>query len=500
MSKPQAASSEVRVRIAPSPTGEPHIGTAYTALVNIAFAKQHGGKFIIRVEDTDTSRTVADAERKIFESLAWLGMAWDEGADKGGPYGPYRQTERRDIYDKHIAQLLKDGHAFKCFCTPERLDTMRALQRKKGQSPKYDGTCLKLNAAEVAAKEKAGEKNVVRMKIPTSGECSWDDGVYGRVSIPWADVDMQVLTKSDGMPTYHLAHMVDDHLMKISHVLRGEEWISSTPKHLKLYEYFGWEPPAYIHLPVLRNLDRSKLSKRKSPTSIGWFERQGYLPEAVINFMGHFYVKSVEGDEEVMTVEEFYKKFDLTAVSKAGPVFDLAKLDWFNGRWLREKLDADAYLARVQTWAAHSLAGGLKLAQTRITRFSDLPDWISFLLKGDLRLAKQAFAPLKTDEKTTARILYHAHKVVDEVGDWQASEIWNAIKGLEAPLGLKARDITGPLYVAVTGSAQGLPLTDGMALLGRAMCRDRLRRARDLFDWQEFEVKTKAEEEHGDNA
>jgi glutamyl-tRNA synthetase len=490
----------VRVRIAPSPTGEPHIGTAYTALVNIAFAKQHGGKFIIRIEDTDTSRTVADAEKKIFESLKWLGMTWDEGPDVGGPYGPYRQTERRAIYDQHVAELLDKGHAFKCFCTPERLDTMRALQRKKGQSPKYDGTCLKLSAEEVAAREAADEPHVVRMKIPAEGECTFDDGVYGKVTIPWADVDMQVLVKSDGMPTYHLAHMVDDHLMKITHVLRGEEWISSTPKHIKLFEYFGWQAPQYIHLPVLRNLDRTKLSKRKSPTSISWFERQGYLREAMMNFLGHFYVKSVEGDEEVMTVDEFYQKFDLTAVSKAGPVFDLAKLDWFNGRWLRERLDEEEYLSRVAEWAGNTVREGLKLARTRIGRFTDLPDWMGFLLKGDLKLTKQNFAGLKTDEAKTAEVLYHAHKLVDNIGEWVAPEIWNGIKGLEGVLGLKARDITGPLYVAVTGSAQGLPLTDSMALMGRAMCRDRIRRARDLFDWQKFEVKTKMEEEHGDNA
>jgi glutamyl-tRNA synthetase len=251
---------------------------------------------------------------------------------------------------------------------------------------------------------------------------------------------------------------------------------------------------------VLRNLDRTKLSKRKSPTSISWFERQGYLREAMINFLGHFYVKSVEGDEEVMTVDEFYKKFDLTAVSKAGPVFDLAKLDWFNGRWLRERLDEEEYLSRVAEWAGNTVREGLKLARTRIGRFTDLPDWMGFLLKGDLKLTREHFAGLKTDEAKTAEILYHAHKLVDTIGEWMASEIWNGIKGLEGTLGVKARDITGPLYVAVTGAAQGLPLTDSMALMGRAMCRDRLRRARDLFEWQKFEVKTKAEEEHGDNA
>jgi glutamyl-tRNA synthetase len=483
------ASDPVRVRIAPSPTGEPHIGTAYTALVNMAFARKHGGQFIIRIEDTDQNRLVLDAEQKILASLKWLGFEWDEGPDVGGPYGPYRQTERKTLYAEYAQKLLDDGHAFKCFCTPERLETMRALQRKKGLSPKYDGHCLNLSAEDIAAQEKAGTPMVVRMKIPREGVCTFTDGIYGEVSIPWADVDMQVLMKSDGLPTYHLAVVVDDHAMKISHVLRGEEWLSSTPKHIKLFEYFGWEPTAFIHLPVLRNLDRTKLSKRKSPTSVSWFERQGYLPAAILNFLGHFYVKLAEGEEELMTLPEIVEKFDLTAVSKAGPVFDLAKLDWFNGRWLRERLSESAYLAQVQKWAGAGdiLNKGLVLAKSRITRFADLPALVGFLLSGAPAITRESFAGLKTDEAQTTAILYHVTRLADELPEWGASQIFEALKGLEGPLGLKARLITAPLYVAISGSAQSLPLTDSMALLGRAMCRDRLKRARDLFGWQRLE-------------
>lgn len=478
--------SEVRVRIAPSPTGEPHIGTAYVALVNESFARRHGGKFIVRIEDTDQVRSTREAEEKIFESLSWMGFTWDEGPDVGGPYGPYRQTERRAIYHTHVNDLLEKGHAFKCFCTPERLDIMRSLQRKKGLSPKYDGHCLNLTADEIKAKEQAGEKAVVRMKIPTEGECTFTDGVYGEVSIPWVDVDMQVIMKSDGLPTYHLACVVDDHLMKITHVIRGEEWISSTPKHIKLYDYFGWKSPDFMHLPVLRNMDRTKLSKRKNHTSISWFERQGYVPEAMVNFLGHFFVRVAEGEEELMSKAEFVDRFDLSGVSRAGAVFDLAKLDWFNGRWVREKFSDAQFLTRTVEWATKrgTLEAGLKLAKSRITKLSDLPDLAGFLLGGSLNVAKESFTDTKLTDQQLAAVLFYTAKLADEIKEWNAAALWDGIKALEAPLGLKARQITAPLFIAITGQAKSLPLTESMEILGRALCRDRLRRARDLFDWQ----------------
>ncbi len=474
----------VRVRIAPSPTGEPHIGTAYTALVNEAFAAQHGGQFIVRVEDTDQVRSTAESEKAIFESLKWLGFQWHEGPDVGGPYGPYRQTERKDIYQPYAEQLIEKGHAFVCFCTPERLETMRALQRKMGKSPKYDGHCLSLSKDEIKSRIAAGEPHVVRMKIPTDGtSCTFTDGVYGEVSIPWADVDMQVIMKADGLPTYHLANVLDDHLMKITHVIRGEEWISSTPKHIKLYEYFGWQAPSFIHLPVLRNADRTKLSKRKNHTSISWFERQGYLPEAMINFLGSFFVQVAEGEEEVIAREEFRQRFSPANINRAGPVFDLQKLDWFNGRWLREKLSEDDYIARIQQWATrrNTLRQGLAMARTRITRFADLPDWVGFLHRGSLSLTVEDFAGLKTTPEQTGAILTAVAHIADTTPVFTAEKLWEEIKALEGPLGLKAKFITAPLFVAITGRAQGLPLMESMETLGRALCRDRLRSARDIF-------------------
>lgn len=255
--------SGVRVRIAPSPTGEPHVGTAYIALFNYLFAQKHGGEFILRIEDTDATRSTREYEEKVLEALKWTGLKWSEGPDVGGPYGPYRQSERKDMYWPYAQDLLDKGHAFRCFCTPERLEQMREGQRAAGKPPKYDGLCLSYSAEEVTKRLDAGESSVVRMKIPTEGSCDFTDGVYGDVSIPWDAVDMQVLIKADGMPTYHMANVIDDHLMKITHVARGEEWLASVPKHILLYRYFGWQEPVFMHLSLMRNADKSKLSKRR---------------------------------------------------------------------------------------------------------------------------------------------------------------------------------------------------------------------------------------------
>jgi len=475
----------VRVRIGPSPTGEPHIGTAYTALVNITFAKRHGGRFVLRIEDTDRVRYTPESEGKIMEALHWLGLTWDEGPDVGGPFGPYRQSERGDLYRKYADELLSKGKAFKCFCTPERLEEMRAEQRRNKEMTRYDGRCLHLTAEEVAAKEAAGEAHVVRMTVPTEGECSFHDGIFGQVTIPWTSIDMQVLLKSDGMATYHLANVVDDHLMEISHVLRGEEWVSSTPKHILLYSHFGWQPPKYAHLPVLRNPDRTKLSKRKNPTSISWFKARGYLPEAILNFLGLPFVSIAEG-EEMMDAETFTKSFDLTAVAKAGGIFDLTKLDWLNGRWVREMLSEEEYQARVLAWATADgvLSKALELARTRIKKFGDLPDLLAFLLASDVTITKDSFGQVKLDEKDIVRVLVHAADLADALPAWTAADIEGAVRRMSDDLGLKMRNVAGPLYLAITGKTQSVPLFDAMELLGRSVCRHRLRLARDLFDWK----------------
>jgi len=300
-------------------------------LINYAYAKKNGGQFILRIEDTDRKRSTLASEQMILSALHWLGLAWDEGPDIGGGHGPYRQSERSELYQKYSEQLLKDGHAFRCYCTEERLSAMRAAQRRANTSPRYDGYCLGLSAAQRKELDAAGTPFVVRMKIPAEGVCTVQDMRRGNIEIEWSTVDMQVLMKSDGMPTYHLANVVDDHLMGITDVIRGEEWITSAPKHLALYEYLGWQAPRIAHLPLLRNPDHSKLSKRKNPTSILYYERMGYLPEALLNFLGLLAVSLSEG-EEVLTLDQFVQQFSLDNISLGGPVFDIKKLNWLNSR------------------------------------------------------------------------------------------------------------------------------------------------------------------------
>lgn len=470
--------SGVRVRIAPSPTGEPHVGTAYIALFNYLFAKKHGGAFILRIEDTDATRSTPEFEGKVLEALRWCGLTWSEGPDIGGPYGPYRQSERKEIYRPFVEKMVTDGHAFHCFCTPERLEKMREGQRAAGQPPKYDGLCLNLKAEEVTSRIASGEPNVVRMKIPTEGSCRFVDGVYGEVDIPWDAVDMQVLLKADGMPTYHMANVVDDHLMKITHVARGEEWLASVPKHILIYRYLGLEPPVFMHLSLMRNADKSKLSKRKNPTSISYYSALGYLPEALMNFLGLFFIQIAEG-EELLTMDQLAEKFDPDNLSKAGAIFDIQKLDWLNGRWIREAISDEDYLARVLAWALENdrLREGLKLSRSRITKLGELPDLAGFLLKSELGLTPEDFAGVKSTPEELLEILTTAQADLEKMPEWTVASIEAELRAVAERLGKKLKVVVAPLFVAVTGSARSLPLFDSMAVLGRSVVRQRLKLA-----------------------
>lgn len=472
------AQSEIRVRIAPSPTGEPHVGTAYIALFNYLFARKNGGKFILRIEDTDQTRSTHEYEQKVLDALKWCGLDWAEGPDVGGPYGPYRQSERKEIYRPFVDRIVANGHGFHCFCTPERLEKMREAQRAASLPPKYDGHCLNLKAEDVTARIASGEPHVVRMKIPTEGSCKFVDGVYGDVEIPWDAVDMQVLLKADGMPTYHMANVVDDHLMKITHVARGEEWLASVPKHILIYRYLGLEPPVFMHLSLMRNADKSKLSKRKNPTSIPYYAALGYLPEALMNFLGLFFIQIAEG-EELLSMDELFERFDPDNLSKAGAIFDIQKLDWLNGRWLREKLSEQDFLARVQAWALDNdrLLQGLRLAQSRVQKLGELPDLTGFLLKSDLGLTAANFAGLKTGAADNLAIVRDVAPALEKIPDWNAESIEAELRALAETTGRKLRVMLPPLFVAVSGSSRSLPLFDSMAILGRAMVRQRLKMA-----------------------
>jgi len=468
----------VRTRVAPSPTGDPHVGTAYIALINYCFAKKHGGEFLLRIEDTDRARSTAESERVILEALRWIGLTWDEGPDVGGPYGPYRQSERAAIYQQHCNHLLEKGHAFRCFCTTQTLDAMREEQRKSGMQPRYDGRCQHLSATEVSAKMAAGEPHVVRMKVPSEGLCTINDMRRGAIEIEWSKVDMQVLMKSDGLPTYHLANVVDDHLMRITHVMRGEEWISSAPKHQLLYQYFGWEMPQICHLPLLRNPDRSKLSKRKNPTGILFYQRMGYLPEALLNFLGLLTMSVAEG-EEMRSLAQLVEQFTPENISLGGPVFDAEKLNWLNSRYIRETLTPEQLIARVAGWAfqpERQLAIA-KLAQTRITRLSDLGPLAAYLFAGVLDTPEAALRDNKLNELQLRQAFQFALWEFDKLVAWDVASIDKTLRLVADKTGTKFRDLVRPFYVAIAGSAQSLPLFDSMELLGRDVCRERLRRS-----------------------
>jgi glutamyl-tRNA synthetase len=447
--------------------------------MNYAFAKQHGGEFVLRIEDTDRTRSTAASEGAILQALHWLGIAWDEGPDVGGPYGPYRQSERSEIYRRYADQLLAEGHAFRCYCTPERLDAMREQQRREGRPNAYDGRCLHLSAAQRAAEEAAGHASVIRMKVPSEGTCVVNDLLRGPIEFEWSSVDMQVLLKSDGMPTYHLANVVDDHEMRITHVIRGEEWVSSAPKHILLYQYFGWEMPQLAHNPLLRNLDRSKLSKRKNATGILFYKQMGYLPEAVLNFLGLLATATAEGQDEMMDLPALVKHFDLKRLPVGGPYFDVEKLNWLNARYIRERLDVDAFVERVRTWAfdPQRVRAIAALAQPRIERLSDLGPLTAMFFSGRLNVPEERLLDGKLDRDTIRKLYVLSLAVCDGLQEWSVAVIETALREIADRLGRKFRDIVRPLYIAVTGSPTSVPLFDSMEILGRDLVRERLRQA-----------------------
>lgn len=467
----------VRTRVAPSPTGDPHVGTAYIALFNYCFARKHGGEFILRIEDTDTARSSAQSEAAILSCLRWLGLAWDEGPGIGGPHGPYRQSERGEIYRQHAGQLLREGHAFRCFCTPERLAQMRDAQRAAGQRPGYDGLCLRLPPDDAEARLTAGEPFVIRMKVPREGSCVINDLLRGDIVIGWDTVDMQVLLKADGMPTYHLANVVDDHLMEISHILRGEEWINSAPKHKLLYEYFGWEMPALCHLPLLRNPDKSKLSKRKNPTSLLFYESVGYLPEALLNYLG-LMAWSMPSGEEKFALAEMVEEFSLERVSLGGPVFDLTKLNWLNGRWIRENLDDRQFAGRVRGWRLNDeyLMRLAPLVRSRVSVLSDLGPLTAPFFSGLVAVTPAQLLEGKLDRDTVSIALHLALARLEGL-EWNKAEIENMLRVIAAEMEIKTRDFLRPVFVAISGSPVSVPLFDMMEILGRDLCRARLRHA-----------------------
>lgn len=495
-----------RLRVAPSPTGDPHVGTAYMSLFNLAFARQQGGSFVLRIEDTDRARFQADSEQQVFDTLHWLGLRWDEGPDVGGPFAPYRQSERLDTYRPYVERLLEEGKAYHCWCSTERLTQMREMQQKLKQPTGYDRLCVGKTRDERAELPGFSETPVVRMLIPDDAPLQFDDLIRGRVSAPRPDD--QVILKADGFPTYHLAVVVDDHEMGITHVVRGEEWISSTPKHVLLYQWLGLEPPAFAHMPLLRNTDKSKISKRKNPAArLTWFKEQGYLPEALVNFLALLAYPPKTGpdgeDVEVFTFEEFSADFDWGKVNPVGPIFDLKKLEWLNGVYIRELGTGELasrllpYLERDGVLSGNPSLGELarlekvtELIQTRMALLSEASALVAPFYTADdaLEIADDARAQLKDD---SGEVLAAAIKAVEDIDDsrsgvlgsergWKAATIEAALRSaIVEGMGIKPKFAFGPLRTAVSGQRISPPLFESMEILGKTSTLARLHRLHD---------------------
>lgn len=492
------ATAPARTRVAPSPTGDPHVGTAYQALFDLAWARKTGGQFVLRIEDTDQNRLVEGSEQQIYDTLQWLGLTYDEGPDLGGPYAPYRQSERLDTYRPYVEQLIEAGHAYYCWCSTERLAQMRREQEAaKLATTGYDRLCYGKTREERAALPGFSETPVVRMLVPDDVPLTFPDLVRGEVKAPRPDD--QVILKADGFPTYHMAVVVDDHLMGITTVVRGEEWISSTPKHILLYQWLGWEMPDFAHMPLLRNTDKSKISKRKNPAArLTWFRENGYLPEAVRNFLQLLAYPPVEEDREVATFEEFVEAFEWSKVNTVGPVFDMDKLNWLNGHYIRELSDEDlatrvaAYVAEfgeastnaagvvtrstvvVSEDHAAKIAAAIPLVKERITTLADVLPMVRFLLTPDAELvvADEARATLKDD---AGQVLAAAREALASLPEWTTPEIEAALRSsLVEGLGIKPRFAFGPLRVAISGAKVSPPLFESMEILGRESSLARL--------------------------
>lgn len=477
-----------RTRVAPSPTGDPHVGTAFMALFDKAWATKTGGAFVLRIEDTDQNRLVAGSEQQIHDTLAWLGLSPDEGPLEGGEFGPYRQSERLETYRPFVEQLIADGHAYHCWCSSERLAELRKEQdATKAVRTGYDRLCLGKTREERAKLPGFTETPVVRMLVPDDTPLTFTDIIRGEVKAPFPDD--QVILKADGFPTYHMAVVVDDHLMGITTVVRGEEWISSTPKHLLLYRWLGFSEPQYAHMPLLRNTDRSKISKRRNPAArLMWFREQGYLPEAVRNFLQLLGYPPADDDSEVATFEDFVENFSWDKVNTTGPVFDVKKLDWLNGHYIRA-IGADELTERIVAfhtergdWDAaidiDVLRRAVPLVSERMTLLGDALPKLGFLFTDRVEIEETARASLPGN---AAEVLDAGIEVLETVPFDAASIQAGLREKLVDGLGIKPKFAFGPLRVGLTGAKVSPPLFESMEILGREETLKRLRALRETL-------------------
>ncbi len=480
----------VRTRFAPSPTGFLHIGGLRTALFSYLFARHNGGIFILRIEDTDRTRYIEEAMTDIMESLKWVGIEWDEGPDIGGPYAPYKQSERKDIYLQHAEELIKRGNAYKCFCSQERLEKLREEQRKRGEKIGYDRHCRNLSEEDIKRYESENKPYVIRLKAPLSGETNFNDLIRGKITVSNETLDDIVLIKSDGFPTYHLANIVDDHLMRITHVIRGEEWISSTPKHVILYQSFGWEPPFFAHVPVILAPGGGKLSKRHGATTVKEFREKGYLSEAVLNFIA-LLGWSYDDKTEIFSMEDLIKYFTIEKINKASAVFSYDKLDWYNGVYIRKKSPEELlelgkpFIIKADLLTEDEIEANrdyllkiIPLIQERIKLLSEIPEKIWFFFDRHFEIReKKELVPKGLDISQALDLLKKARKGLEKIETFTKDNIEEFIRGLMEETGFKTKQIFMPLRVAVTGTRVSPGLFETMEVLGKKRVLDRISKA-----------------------
>lgn len=523
-------SEEVRVRYAPSPTGMQHIGGVRTALFNYLYARSKGGKFILRLEDTDRTRFDEKYVQNLYDTMAWLGLDWDEGGSKGGEYGPYVQSERFDLYKKYAMELVEKGEAYYCFCDSERLERIRKIQTENKMAPGYDRYCRNLTPEEIKANLDAGKPYVIRLKVPLEGETKFSD--HGLGDIVWKNEDISpdpILLKTDGFPTYHLANIVDDHLMHVTHVMRAQEWIPSTPLHVQMYRAFGWQHPEFCHLPMVNGSDGKKLSKRHGATSLDDFRAHGYLPQAIINYVALLGCSYEEG-KDIYTLEELAKNFKLEHLNKAPAVFDYKKLEWYNGQYIRALSDEDLY-----KWTLPFITGTgdaaleinpenpqpkpkvgpeysgvalgddgepvcvdksmnmssadvkdalmklMPLIKERLKYLSDAAEMVHFLFTEPSVPAKTEIIPKKLDESKTKEVLEASKDFIKKLPDLDHEAAESLAKETAEKLGIKLGDFMMPIRMAVTGSRVSPPLIGSILILGVEKSIARVERALDTF-------------------
>jgi len=468
----------IRLRFAPSPTGYPHLGNIRTALFNWLFARHHGGKFVLRIEDTDVARKVEGAVDGILNSLHWLGLGWDEG--------PYFQSQRLPFYHETAQKLLKDSHAYLCYCSPERLEAMRQEQTKRKQPPKYDRRCRDLTQQQRTQLEATGITPVIRFKTPLEGETTFRDLIYGTITFKHDTLDDFVLIKSDRYPTYHLANIVDDHLMTISHVLRAEEWLSSTPRHVLLYQALDWQPPQFAHLPMILGADRAKLSKRHGAANISDYQKEGYLPDAMVNFLA-LLGWSLDDKTEQLSREELIRHFSLERVVKTAAIFNKEKLEWMNGVYLRRLslgefvqqalpfLDRDLPESIERPLDRSYVSRVLSLIQERAKTLAEVPQLASFFFLNELQYDTALLSKAKLDARLAAKAITVASQRLEDLASWSATTLESILRPMAAELDLGTGELFGLLRIAVTGRTAAPPLFRTMEVLGKERCQKRFR-------------------------